>query len=114
MGLLQVFHEDGHHDIDQDKLGEQDEDNKEQRSEILLIRDIEIFIEIIETTDLVNTTVLQAVLRVITLISQSVFHDSIPVIPWQGLTLNIIWNRWSVVPVAILKRVRKAIPNVLK
>ena len=35
MGLLQVLHEDGHHDIDQDKLGQQDEHNKEQWSEIL-------------------------------------------------------------------------------
>ena len=31
--------------------------------------------------DLVYATILQAVLRVITLLSQRVFHDSVPVVP---------------------------------
>ena len=35
VSLLQVFHENCHHHIDQHKLGQQDEHIKEERSEIL-------------------------------------------------------------------------------
>ena len=89
MSLLKVFHENRHHHIDQHKLGQQDEHNKEERSEILWIAqlDIEIFIGSYRT-DLVNTTILQAVIRVIALLSQGVFHDSIPVIPCQIFSLE--------------------------
>ena len=46
VSLLQVFHENCHHDIDQHKLGQQHEHDKEQGSEILWIAklDIELFL----------------------------------------------------------------------
>ena len=71
MGLLQVLHEHGHHHIDQDKLGHKDKHNKEEWSNIRI-----------------NTTVLQTLVRVITLLTESVLHDPIPVVSF--INKNII------------------------
>ena len=59
-----MFHEDGHHHVDQDELSHQDEDNKEERSHVL-----------------VDTAVAETVIRGVTLLSQRVLHDPVPVVP---------------------------------
>ena len=59
-----MFHEDGHHHVDQDELGHEDEDNEEEGSHVL-----------------VDTTVPQTVVGGVALLSQGVLHDPVPVVP---------------------------------
>ena len=61
--LFKMFHKHSNHHIYKDKLGQEDENNKEERSDIL-----------------VYTTITQAVIAIIALLSQRIFHNPIPVI----------------------------------
>ena len=63
MGFLQMLHEDSHHHIDQNKLGQEDKNDEVERCNVL-----------------VDTAVAQAVLTVVTLFSQSILHDPVPVV----------------------------------
>ena len=58
-----MLHEDGHHHVDKDELGHQDEDDEEERGDVL-----------------VDAAVAETVLGVITLLPQSVLHDPVPVV----------------------------------
>ena len=58
-----MLHEDGHHHVDEDELGHQDEDDEEERGDVL-----------------VDAAVAETVLGVITLLPQSVLHDPVPVV----------------------------------
>ena len=60
-----MFHEDGHHHVDQDELGHQDEDHEEERSHVL-----------------VDAAVTETIIGGVALLSQGVLHDPVPVIPW--------------------------------
>ena len=66
MRLFQVFHQDSHNHVDQDKLGHQDEDYEEERGE--------------ESGD---TAVLQTVRGGVTFLSDCVLHDPVPIVSWQ-------------------------------
>ena len=59
-----MLHEDSNHDIDEDELSHEDEHYKEHRGDILI-----------------DAAVPQTVFGVVTLLPQSVLHNSIPVVP---------------------------------
>ena len=58
-----MLHEDSNHNIDQDELGHEDEHDEEHGRDILI-----------------NAAVPQTVLGVVTLLPQSVLHNSVPVV----------------------------------
>ena len=61
-----MFHEDSNHNIDQDKLGHQDKDHEEERSE-----------------NCGDTAVLETVWAGVALLTDGVFHNPIPIVSWQ-------------------------------
>ena len=93
-----MFHEDSDHDVDEDELRHQDEHDEEEGRDVL-----------------VDAAVAEAVVGLIALLAQRVLHDPVPVVPCapspcRGRHYMFCYT----LPVAILNKVRKAIPKDLK
>ncbi len=63
MRLLEVLHEDGDDDVDEDELRHEDEDDEEERGEVGR-----------------DAAVAQAVVPLLALLAEGVLHDAVPVV----------------------------------
>ena len=61
--LFQMLHEDGHDDVDQDKLGHEDEDDEEEGREVGR-----------------HAAVPETVVLLLALLAERVLHDAVPVV----------------------------------
>ena len=61
--FLQMLHQNGNHDVNQNELGHQDKDDEEQRRKIRG-----------------HATIPQAIVAVLAFFPQSVFHDAVPIV----------------------------------
>ena len=76
-----MLHEDGHHHVDQDELGQQHKHHEIEWSQVLKTYHPEYVNNDERDKDLIYTAVLQTVVSVITLLPESVLHDPVPVVP---------------------------------
>ena len=95
-----MFHKNSDDYIDEDELRHENEDDEEKRREVGR-----------------DAAIPETVIATVALFSQCVFHDSVPVIAWTNKNVlfksqNLFCQNFE--PVAILNKVRKAIPKDLK
>ena len=69
VGLLEMLHEDGNHDVDKDELGHEDEHDEKHGSDVLI-----------------DAAIPQAILGVVTLFPQRILHYPVPVVPYTQLS----------------------------